>query len=121
MNPFNNGIGILLQRLRVSGWYSPTTMPELTLFVEDDLLRRTGWQPSSINAGPGNPYNFTSGALRPINYTQNDLRTGMEYDQESRMISGRFSRLGCSIIFRPLIMRRTTLWAGTSRSGPPPM
>ena len=84
VNPFNNSIGILVQRLRISGWYSPTRMPELTLFVENDLLRRTGWQPSSINAGPGNPYNFTSGALRPINYTQNDLRTGVEYDQEKQ-------------------------------------
>ena len=84
VNPFNNSIGILVQRLRFSGWYSPTSIPELTLFVEDDLLRRTGWQPSSVNAGPGNPYNFFSGALRPINYTQNDLRAGVEYDQEKQ-------------------------------------
>ena len=84
VNPFNNSIGILVQRLRFSGWYSPTRMPELTLFVENDLLRRTGWQPSSINTGPGNPYNFVSGSLRPINYTQNDLRVGVEYDQEKQ-------------------------------------
>ena len=78
VNPFNNNIGILLQRLRFSGYYSPTL--DITLFAENHFLRRTGWQPASNNAGPGNPYNFTT-YLRPINYKQNDMRVGAEYDQ----------------------------------------
>ena len=53
VNPlFNNDIGILLQRLRFSGWYSPT--PEITIFAEDQFLRRTGWQAASYETGPGN-------------------------------------------------------------------
>jgi len=78
VNPFNNEIGILLQRLRFSGYYSLT--PELDIFAEDQFLRRTGWQPATNNTGPGNPYNFTT-YLRPINYKQNDMRVGVEYDQ----------------------------------------
>ena len=78
VNPFNNDIGILVQRLRFSGWYSPTL--EITLFAENDFLKRTGWQPGSNNAGPTTPYNFTT-FLRPINYKQNDMRVGAEYDQ----------------------------------------
>lgn len=78
VNPFDNNIGILLQRLRFSGWYSPTL--DITLFAENDFLRRTGWQAGSQNTGPGNPYNFTT-YLRPINYKQNDMRVGVEYDQ----------------------------------------
>jgi hypothetical protein len=80
VNPFNSNIGILLQRLRFSGWYSPTLT--ITLFAEDQFLRRTGWQPASNNGGPGNPYNFTT-YLRPINYKQNDMRVGAEYDQST--------------------------------------
>jgi hypothetical protein len=78
VNPFNNNIGILVQRLRFSGYYMPTL--ELTLFADYDFLRRTGWQPGSYVTNPNNPYNFTT-YLRPINYTQNDLRAGVEYDQ----------------------------------------
>jgi hypothetical protein len=78
VNPFNDEIGILLQRLRFSGWYSPTLT--FTLFAENQFLRRTGWQPASNNGGPSNPYNFTT-YLRPIDYKQNDLRVGAEYDQ----------------------------------------
>jgi hypothetical protein len=80
VNPFNNNIGILLQRLRFSGWFNPTL--DITIFVENDFLRRTGWQPLTQNSGPGTPYNFTAGVnLRPINYKQNDMRVGAEYDQ----------------------------------------
>ena len=78
VNPFNNEIGIVLQRLRFSGDYSPT--PEITIFAEDQFLRRNGWQPASNNGGPTNPYNFTT-FLRPINYKQNDMRVGAEYGQ----------------------------------------
>ena len=78
VNPFNNDIGILLQRLRFSGYYSPTL--EITLFAENQFLRRTGWQPATNNGGPTNPYNFTT-FLRPIDYKQNDMRVGAEYDQ----------------------------------------
>ena len=79
VNPFNNNIGILVQRLRFSGWYSPTL--DITLFAEDQFLRRTGWQAASNNVGPGTgAYNFTT-YLRPIDYKQNDLRVGAEYDQ----------------------------------------
>ena len=42
VNPFYNNIGILVQRLRFSGYYSPT--PEITIFAEDQFLRRTGLQ-----------------------------------------------------------------------------
>jgi Putative outer membrane beta-barrel porin, MtrB/PioB len=80
VNPLNNNIGILLQRLRFSGYYSPT--PEIAIFAENDFLRRTGWQPGSYLTGPPNAYNFTT-YLRPIDYKQNDLRTGVEYDQPS--------------------------------------
>ncbi len=78
VNPFFNNVGILLQRLRFSGDYSPTL--EITIFAEDQFLRRTGLQAASNNTGPGNPYNFTT-YLRPINYKQNDMRVGVEYDQ----------------------------------------
>jgi len=74
VNPFNNNIGILVQRLRFSGYYSPSL--NFTLFAEDQYLRRTGWQAASNNAGPGTgAYNFTT-YLRPIDYRQNDLRVG---------------------------------------------
>ena len=76
VNPFNNNIGILVQRLRFSGYYNPTI--DITIFAENDFLRRTGWQPGSYIVGPGNPLNFTT-YLRPINYTQNDMRAGLEY------------------------------------------
>ena len=91
VNPFNNNIGILVQRLRFSGYYSPTL--DITLFAEDHFLRRTGWQPASNNTGPGNPYNFTT-YLRPIDYKQNDLRVGVEYDQptdQKSIFQGRVS------------------------------
>ncbi len=81
VNPNNHSIGIMIQRLRASGYYSPTL--ELTLFAEDQFLRRNGWQALSQNAGGGTPYNFTASKLRPINYKQNDMRVGVEYDQPS--------------------------------------
>ena len=77
VNPFNN-IGIVLQRLRFSGHYSPTL--NFTIFAENNFLRRTGSQPGSYVTGPNNPLNFTT-YLRPIGYTQNDLKAGVEYDQ----------------------------------------
>jgi Putative outer membrane beta-barrel porin, MtrB/PioB len=91
VNPFNNNIGILLQRLRFSGWFSPTL--DITLFAEDQYLRRTGWQPATINAGPGSALNFTT-FLRAINYRQNDMRVGVEYDQptdQKSIFQGRVS------------------------------
>ncbi len=91
VNPTANRIGIVLQRLRFSGYYSPTL--NFTLFAEDQFLKRNGWQAGSYLTGPGNPYNFTT-FLRPINYKQNDLRVGAEYDQptEKRSIfQGRVS------------------------------
>jgi hypothetical protein len=87
----NNNIGILLKRLRFSGYYSPT--PEITIFAEDQFLRRTGFQPSSYVTGPGNPYNFTT-TLRAIQYSQNDLKVGVEYDRptdEKSPFQGRVS------------------------------
>jgi hypothetical protein len=78
VNPFQNSIGMLVQRLRFSGYYQPTLT--ITLFAEDQFLRRTGWQPGTQNTGPTAPYNFTT-YLRPINYRQNDMRAGVEYDQ----------------------------------------
>ena len=89
VNPANSKIGIVLQRLRFSGYYTPT--PEIALFAEDDFLRRTGTQPGSNVVGPGNPYNFTT-YLRPINYKQNDLRAGVEYsppNDEHSIFQGR--------------------------------
>jgi hypothetical protein len=90
-NPFFNNIGIRLQRLRFSGYYSPTL--EFTIFAEDQFLRRVGLQPGSYVTGPGNPYNFTT-YLRPINYKQNDMRVGVEYDQptdQKSIFQGRVS------------------------------
>jgi hypothetical protein len=78
VNPFNSEIGILLERLRFSGYYLPT--PDIAIFAENQFLRRTGWQPGSYVTSPTNPYNFTT-YLRPIAYSQNDLKIGMEYDQ----------------------------------------
>ena len=49
--------------------------------------------------------------LRPINYKQNDMKVGVEYDQptdQKSIVSGSV----CLIIFRPLRMGRQTLWAG---------
>ena len=92
VNPFNNNIGILVQRLRFSGYYSPTL--DITLFAEDQFLRRTGWQAASNNVGPGSgAYNFTT-YLRPIDYKQNDMRVGVEYDQptdQKSIFQGRLS------------------------------
>ncbi len=91
VNPFNRNIGIGVQRLRFSGYFSPTL--EFTIFAEDQFLRRTGTQPSSINTGPGNPYNLTT-FLRTINYKQNDMRAGLEYGQptdQKSIFQGRVS------------------------------
>ena len=80
VNPYNDAIGILLQRLRFKADYSPT--PELDLFVEDLFLKRNGQFPQSYVGGPtgatGGAYAFTS-YLRPIDYRQNDLNVGAEY------------------------------------------
>jgi len=82
VNPYNDDMAILLQRLRFNADYTPT--PELDLFVEDIFLRRTGQQPSTLAATPtgatGGPYAFTT-YTRPISYSQNDLRVGAEYDK----------------------------------------
>ena len=81
VNDFNNDIGILVQRLRFSGDYEIT--PWLDLFAEDQWLRRTGQQPMSYEDGPSTPYEYTATALRPIRYTQNDLKVGTEYDSKT--------------------------------------
>src|SRR5208337_1645837 len=84
VNPYNDDIGILLQRLRASADYELT--PEIDLFAEDQWLRRTGQQPSTLNAGPtgatGGPYAFTT-YTRPISYSQNDLKVGAEYHSQT--------------------------------------
>ncbi|MCX5887927.1 MAG: MtrB/PioB family outer membrane beta-barrel protein [Deltaproteobacteria bacterium] len=74
----NNNIGILVQRLRFSGYYTPT--PEIAIFAENQFLKRTGWQANTYEVGPGNPYNFTT-TLRAIKYNQNDMKVGVEYDR----------------------------------------
>ncbi len=84
VNPFIShglGVGILVQRLRVSGWVSPK--PEITLFAENNFLRRTGTQAGVLNAGPGSggyAFTATTNTLHPVNYKQNDLKVGAEYD-----------------------------------------
>ena len=78
VNPYDPNIGIMLQRLRFSGYYTPTL--DITLFAEDTFLRRNGLQAGSVNGGGGNPYTFATN-LRPINYKQNDMKVGAEYDQ----------------------------------------
>jgi len=91
VNPFFNRIGIQVQRLRFDGYYMPT--PNLVIFAEDQFLKRTGWQPGSYVTGPENPYNFTT-YLRPINYKQNDVKVGVEYDQptdQESVFQGRVS------------------------------
>jgi len=92
VNPNNNEIGIVLQRLRFSGWYTP--VEDITLFAENNFLRRTGTQPLTYEVGPGNPYNFYANNLRPIDYKQNDLKVGAEYDQptdQKSIFQGRLS------------------------------
>jgi hypothetical protein len=79
VNPFNNNIGIHIYRLRASGWFNVT--PDITIFAENNFLRRTGSQASTYVTGPGNPYNFNAQTLRPIDYKQNDLKVGGEYDR----------------------------------------
>jgi hypothetical protein len=79
VNPLNNNIMIHIYKLRASGWFNVT--PDLTVFAEDTFLRRTGSQPASYVTGPGNPYNFLAVTLRPIDYKQNDLKVGGEYDR----------------------------------------
>src|SRR5450759_1128641 len=48
VNPFNHNIGILVQRLRFKGYYSPTL--DITIFAEDQFLRRTGRQRAIMRA-----------------------------------------------------------------------
>jgi hypothetical protein len=78
VNPNNNNIAIQIYRVRAGGWVSPTE--DITLFVEDQFLRRTGSQAGSYVTGPGNPYNFFT-YLSPIDYKQNDVKVGGEYDR----------------------------------------
>ena len=78
VNPINDDIRILVQRLRFSGHYMPT--PDINIFAENLFLRRTGEQPATYSLGGPSTrggYNFTT-YLRPIDYSQNDLRTGAE-------------------------------------------
>jgi hypothetical protein len=79
VNPFNTNVGINIYRMRASGWFNVT--PDVIFFVEDNFIRRTGTQATSLNTGPTNPYNFTTSYLRPIDYKQNDLKVGGEYDR----------------------------------------
>ena len=81
VNPFNDNIRILVQRLRFSGNYMPT--PDINIFAENLFQRRTGEQPATYSLGGPNTqggYNFTT-YLRPIDYSQDDLRTGVEFDR----------------------------------------
>ncbi|WAC06465.1 MAG: MtrB/PioB family outer membrane beta-barrel protein [Thermodesulfobacteriota bacterium] len=78
VNPFDTSIRTLVQRLRFSGYYNPTL--NITLFAENDFLKRTGSQPGTYITGPGNPLNFFT-YIRPIDDKQNDLKVGVEYDQ----------------------------------------
>ena len=79
VNPFNDNIEMLVQRLRFSGYYMPT--PDINIFVENLFQRRTGEQPATYALSPRSAggYNFTT-YLRPIGYSQDDLRTGAEFD-----------------------------------------
>ena len=80
VNPKNNDIGILVQRLRFNGDYQVT--PDIDIFVSDQWLKRTGEQPTTGNGGPSSAYNFTAQALQPIDYTQNDATVGAEFDRQ---------------------------------------
>jgi hypothetical protein len=78
-NPWNNNIGLHIYRVRASGWVNVT--PDIILFAEDNFLRRTGSRGAGATyiVGPPNAYNNYT-YLRPIDYKQNDLKAGAEYD-----------------------------------------
>ncbi|MGO9018550.1 MAG: MtrB/PioB family outer membrane beta-barrel protein [Syntrophobacteraceae bacterium] len=79
VNPNFQDMSILVQRLRISGDYTPT--PDIDVYADYNLLKRNGEMPSSaIVQGPPNAYAFTS-SLKPIDFTQNDLRIGADYAQ----------------------------------------
>jgi hypothetical protein len=80
VNPNNSDLGILLQRLRASVDYSVT--PEITLFIEDQWLRRTGQRPVTYETGPGTPFQYTT-YTEPIGFSQNDAKVGAEYDSKT--------------------------------------
>ena len=78
-NPWNNNIAVNIYRVRASGWVNVT--PDIILFAENNFLRRTGSRGAqgTYIVGPPNAYNnFTY--LRSIDYKQNDLKAGAEYD-----------------------------------------
>jgi hypothetical protein len=78
-NPFNNNIALHIYRVRASGWVNVT--PDIILFAENNFLRRTGSRGAGQTyiVGPPNAYNNYT-YLRPIDYKQNDLKAGAEYD-----------------------------------------
>ncbi len=81
VNPFNDNIEMLVQRLRFSGYYMPT--PDINIFAENLFQRRTGQQPATYSLGSPDTkggYNFTT-FLRPIGYSQDDLTAGVEFDR----------------------------------------
>jgi len=79
VNPNFQDMLILVQRLRVAADWTPT--PEIDVYADYNLLKRNGEMPSSsIVQGPPNAYAYTSN-LKPIDYTQNDLRIGADYVQ----------------------------------------
>jgi hypothetical protein len=81
VNPFNDNIRMLVQRLRFSGNYMPT--PDINIFAENLFQRRTGQQPATYSLGSPDTqggYNFTT-YLRPIGYSQDDLKAGVEFDR----------------------------------------
>ncbi|MGA7563981.1 MAG: MtrB/PioB family outer membrane beta-barrel protein [Desulfobaccales bacterium] len=80
VNPFNDSLGILIQRMRFSGDYEIT--PWLDLFVEDQWLRRTGQRPATYETGPPNGLQYTTYTW-PIGYSQNDAKVGAEYDSKT--------------------------------------
>ena len=79
VNPLDPNIMIHIYKLPASGWVNVT--PDLTVFADNVFWRRTGSQPATYEVGPGNPYNFIARTLRPIDYKQNDLKVGGEYDR----------------------------------------
>lgn len=85
VNPNTGDIMVLWQRFRISGDYTPT--PETDLYVDYNMLKKTGELPNSHNGGPGTfgtpgfvgaAYSFTP-FFAPVDYTQNNVSFGADY------------------------------------------
>ena len=79
VNPNDTDIRTHIYNLRASGWFNIT--PDLTVFAENEFWRRTGSQPATYVTGPPNAYNSFAINLRPIDYKQDDVKVGAEYDR----------------------------------------